>query len=298
MKSLLKSLYLKAFPALERLGVHVTPVHHTQPIPDTARLNPKIWSRDSALICVDMREEEQLRTLQHFYDSYRAEYHALPRTRPPGGLPQFYLDNPFFGPVDAEVLYCMIRYHKPRRVLEIGSGYSTMLAAQALLRNAADEGRVGLLDAYEPEPGEALKRGFAGLNALHVSRAEDIPLDRFEALARNDILFIDSSHVVKTGGDVTYEILEVLPRLAPGVIVHVHDIFLPREYPKEWILQHRLFWTEQYLFHAFLTFNSAFSVLWGASFMHERHGDKLSAAFSSYNPATTRPGSFWIRRGE
>jgi predicted O-methyltransferase YrrM len=296
MKSILKSLYLKAFPALERLGIHVTPVHHTQPIPDTGRLNPRVWTDRSELVGIDMREREQLERLALFRSAYRTEYDALARTKSVEDPARFYLDNPFFGSVDAEMLYCTIRHHRPRRILEIGSGFSTMLAAQALLANAADDGRLGLLDAYEPYPGAVLKRGYAGLHSLHVTRAEDIPLPEFQSLERNDVLFIDSSHVVKIGGDVTYEFLEVIPRLAPGVIVHVHDVFLPDEYPKEWILEHRLFWTEQYLLQAFLTFNTAFAVLWGASFMHARHPELLRAAFSSYDPASTRPGSFWMQR--
>jgi hypothetical protein len=248
------------------------------------------------MVGIEMREQAQVELLRSYEAAYRAEYDALPQTMAPGSPAQFYLDNPFFGSVDAEMLYCMVRHHKPRRIIEIGSGFSTMLSALALLRNAADGAALGELDAYDPHPSDVLRRGFPGLHSLNVTRAEDIPLADFRSLGRDDILFIDSSHIVKIGGDVVYEFLEVLPRISNGVVVHVHDIFLPRDYPKDWVLEHRLFWSEQYLLHAFLAFNQAFAVLWGASFMHARHSGELRAAFSSYDPASTRPGSFWMQR--
>ena len=123
-----------------------------------------------------------------------------------------------------------------------------------------------------------------------------MPLERFCALEANDIVFIDSSHVVKIGSDVVYEFLELLPRLKAGVMVHFHDIFLPAEYPKSWVLEDRRFWNEQYLLQAFLAFNSAFEVMMAGSFLHLSHSEKLKAAFASYDPANVWPGSFWMRR--
>jgi len=98
-------------------------------------------------------------------------------------------------------------------------------------------------------------------------------------LAAGDILFIDSSHVVKTGGDVTYLFLEVPPRLRPGVIVHVHDVFLPQEFPRSWILDLHLFWTEQYLLQAFLTYNSDFEVLFASGYMGLQHRQDMQRTF-------------------
>ena len=112
----------------------------------------------------------------------------------------------------------------------------------------------------------------------------------------HDILFIDSSHVLRIGGDVQYEYLEILPRLARGVIVHSHDIFLPAEYPRHWVLEEHKFWTEQYLLQAFLAFNDSFEVLWAGSYMHLKHPEKLEEAFSSYKRERTLPGSFWMRK--
>lgn len=118
----------------------------------------------------------------------------------------------------------------------------------------------------------------------------------FQKLKENDILFIDSSHVLKTGSDVQYEYLEILPRLNKGVLVHFHDIFLPAEYPQKWILEDHKFWNEQYLLQAFLAFNDSFEILWAGSYMHLNHPDKLEQFFKSYNKNKRWPGSFWVRK--
>ncbi len=290
MTTVLKSLYLKAFPLFERLGVHVTPRHYTQPIPDTAALDPGLWERRSALPGIDMREAQQLELLRSVRDDFAGEYDRLEDDAGDG----FRLENPYFGPVDAEMLYCMIRRARPRRICEIGSGYSTRVSALALARNAA-AGAPGRIDSYDPYPGAATPAASPTL-AVHATPAERIPPQTFDALAAGDVLFVDSTHVVKIGGDVVFLFLEILPRLQPGVLVHVHDIFLPCDYPKEWILRHRLFWTEQYLLQAFLAFNDAFEVLWAGGYMHVCHPRELAAAFRSYDPATVRPGSFWMRK--
>jgi hypothetical protein len=124
---------------------------------------------------------------------------------------------------------------------------------------------------------------------------QDVPLDEFTRLEDGDVLFIDTSHVVKTGGDVQYEFLEVLPRLQKGVIVHIHDIYLPAEYPKEWVLDGLTFWSEQYVLQAFLAFNSAFEVVLGGQYLHLYHPDRLHKAFALYGGEPWL-GSFWIRR--
>jgi hypothetical protein len=195
------------------------------------------------------------------------------------------------------VLYGMVRSLKPRRILEIGSGHSTLLSAQAILANTSeDPGYRCELRAIEPYPSEILRRGFPGLSRLVTAPVQDVPIADFLELGADDILFIDSSHVLSIGGDVRYEYLEVLPRLNPGVVVHVHDIFLPAEYPEEWVRRQHRFWNEQYLLQALLVGNSGFEVLWGSSFMHLRHPEALERAFRSYRREERWPASFWLRR--
>jgi hypothetical protein len=125
-------------------------------------------------------------------------------------------------------------------------------------------------------------------------KIQEVSPDTFQQLGANDILFIDSSHVVKCGGDVNYLFLEVLPRLQPGVIVHVHDIFLPGDYPKSWVKEHLRFWSEQYLLQAFLLFNSEYEVLLCNSYLDHKYGAELRAAFP--NSPWWGGGSLWMRR--
>ncbi len=285
------------FRTWESRGYHVTPNHFYQPIPDTRELSDALWATPSALPGIDVDEQGQIDLLAQFVAAFKAEYEALPRSK--AAAPHlYYLNNASFESVDAEILYCMIRHFKPRRVWEIGSGFSTLLAAQAIEENRRLDGSRCELVAFEPYPNPTLKTGFPGLSRLVASRIQDVPLPEFAKLEQNDFLFIDSSHVLKIGSDVQYEYLEVLPRLAEGVIVHCHDIFLPAEYPRDWVVNDHRFWNEQYLLQAFLAFNRAFQVLWAGSFMHLRHPDKLEAAFSSYVRDRTKPGSFWMRKTE
>jgi hypothetical protein len=132
------------------------------------------------------------------------------------------------------------------------------------------------------------------LTRLISSNVQDVPPEEFQRLGQNDVLFIDSSHVSKIGSDVNYIFFEVLPRLASGVIVHVHDIFLPGEFPRHWVTDELRFWNEQYLLRAFLTFNREFEVLLGNAFCAERHADVMRDTFPT-SPFLLG-GSFWMRR--
>jgi hypothetical protein len=290
----------RMFPVCERLGFHITLNHFYQPIPDTGELEEELWSRQSQLVGIDINERTQMESLEQFL-RFKDEYESFPNDK----IPQpwsFCSNNPHFGPVDAEVLYCMIRHFKPKKLIEIGSGASTYLSAQAILRNEEETGRRAELVAIEPYANGVLKAGFPGLSRLIPRKAEDVDPAEYEALEANDILFIDSSHVLKIGGDVQHQYLEILPRLNTGVLVHVHDIFFPGEYPRSWVLRMHRFWNEQYLVQAFLAFNSAFEIMWCGSYMHLKHPDRLEQAFASYDResiwSSDRPGatSLWIRK--
>ncbi len=285
------------FGFFERLGVHVTPIHFYQPIPDTATLPDTLWSSRSALVGIDMRDAAQLALLDNFR-AYKSEYDTFSTTPNPNKPTEFHLNNGSYESVDAEVYYAMLRHLKPRRVIEIGSGNSTLVAASALRKNAEEGQGQGkceyiVTDPF-PRPFVAAMPEIARVIAKGV---EDCDLSLFESLGDGDILFIDSSHVVRIGGDVVYEILDLLPRLNPGVTIHFHDIFLPLEYPKPLIDKQRWFWSEQYLLQAFLAFNTAFEVVCANAYLAATHPDSLAAAFASFQPGT-RPGGFWIQRTE
>jgi len=289
-----KRFLKKLFPFWQRLGLHITLKHFYEPVPDTTTLKDEIWRKDSEMVGINIREQDQINLLSDFRRNFKEEYESLLRTATPVPY-QYYINNGGFKSVDAEVLYCMIRHFKPKRIIEIGSGNSTYLSAQGLLKNKKG-GTNAELVAIEPYPNDTLKKGFPGLSRLITGRVQNISLSEFSKLEENDILFIDSSHVLKIGSDVQYEYLEVLPRLKKGVIVHVHDIFFPSEYPREWVLEDYRFWNEQYLLRAFLSFNSAFEVLWMGHYMHLKHPELLKRAFNSYKSETASPASFWMRR--
>ena len=280
---------LAAKPALFALwqehGFHVTPVHFYQPIPDTRELGPELWSRESALAGVELRVEAQLNLLGEL-GRYAPELEDVPFEEP-WSETEFYLKNPMFGGTDALVLYAMLRHAKPQRIIEVGSGLSTLLARRALAVN--QRGRITCIEPYPP----AFLRGLDV--ELIVDKAQNVEVSVFESLAENDVLFIDSSHVVRVGGDVNFLFLEVLPRLRPGVIVHVHDVFLPLEVPRQWIVDLHLFWTEQYLLHAFLICNSGFRVLLANAYLGAHHEEAFRRAF----PRSDWWGgaSFWMQRG-
>jgi len=292
------------FSLWESRGYHVTPVHFYELIPDTREFADELWSRQSALAGIDMREPSQLELLRRFASQYKGEYDRFPYA--PTQTPyEFHFNNGYYETVDAEVLYCMIRDCKPRRVVEIGSGFSTMITAAAIRRNQADAPEYQCeFTCIEPYPRDVIKSGFEGLTRLIQARVQDVPLDVFLSLEEKDVLFIDSSHVVTVGSDVCYEYLEVLPVLKKRVVVHIHDILLPQLYSRSWF-QAKVFWNEQYLLQAFLAFNNAFQTLWAANFMHLRHPEDLSRAFASYavfkNSSDQRKRlhghkSFWIQK--
>jgi len=235
-----------------------------------------------------MNDEVQLRLLQESFPRFKHEYDQFPME--PSDRPyEFYFNNPFFNGIDALVLYCMVRHFQPTLVIEVGSGFSSRVSAQAALRNGHTK-----LFCVEPHPDAMLASGFQGLTSLVPKKVQEVGLDFFEQLGAGDILFIDSSHVVRCGGDVNYLFLEVLPRLNPGVIVHVHDIFFPKEYPKFWVKERLRFWNEQYLLQAFLSFNSEYEVLLCNSYLNHQYKEAIQTTFP--NSPGGGSGSFWMRR--
>jgi len=288
----------QVFSLGQRLGLNITRNNFLSPIPDLRELNDDLWSRRSELIGINPDEKKQLELLSYFLSTYRNEYEKFPLEKT-AILHEYYVNNKWCGSVDGEILYCMIRRFKPHRLIEIGSGFSTRLIVQSILKNKEEDDQYECsFNAIDPFPRDIVRKGFPHFSSSQLisKKVQDVPLSEFSALSEDDILFIDSSHVLKTGSDVAYEYLEILPRLNKGVIIHVHDIFLPAEYPKAWLYDWNYFCNEQYLLQAFLAFNKSFEVLWAGSYMHLNYPDALKKAFSSYQRAERWPGSFWIRK--
>jgi Methyltransferase domain len=278
--------FTRHFRLWESRGFHVTPVHFYSPIPDTAALPDDLWSRESDIAGVDMNDAAQLKLIDTFL-RFQDEYNDLAQ-EPTDAPDRFYLKNPMFAGTDALVLYCLVRHFQPRSVIEVGSGFSTRLFVEAAGRNPQPAD----ICCIDPHPDPIVKQSLPV--RLIEQRVQDVSSSIFDRLESGDFLFIDSSHTVTPGGDVNHLLLEVLPKLRPGVIVHFHDIFLPRQQPREWVIDHLRFWCEQDLLHAFLAFNTAFEVLLANAYLGLRQLVKLREVFP--RSEWWGGGSFWIRR--
>lgn len=188
--------------------------------------------------------------------------------------------NPMYGSLDGEVLYAMVRHLAPRQVLEIGGGWSSLCIA-----DAAPERH----DIIDPFPAAVLD----GFDVRRVG-ATEIPEARFDELRAGDILFIDTTHTVKPGSDVNYLLLEVLPRLASGVVVHVHDFFRPFEYPRPLFEEYGVYWQEHYLLQALLV-GGAFEVLMANHALARLHHDRVRAIVPSLT-MEAMPSALWLRK--
>jgi hypothetical protein len=241
-----------------------------------------------------MNAPAQLRLMEQVFGAYQREcdFPASPTPR----ASEYHTRNVYFGYVSAAAMHAMIRHFRPARVLEVGAGYSTRVIAAAARMNASDGSPVEVT-AVDPYPDPVLRAGLPGVSRLIASPVQSVDLETLTGLEPNDILSIDTSHAVRTGGDVVFLYLEVLPRLKPGVLVHIHDIFLPEEYPKDW-LRRRFFWNEQYLLQAFLIGNSGFEVVWGQRYSELRFPAQYARAFADRTTPAENSGSysFWIRR--
>ncbi len=285
--------FRRHFNAWQESGFNLTPNHYYSPIPDVGAIEGTL-ERETGLRGVDMRADDQVAFVRTVAERYQSE---LDFPESPTAQPHdYHFNNGAFERVDAELLHCLVRYLQPQRVVEVGSGYSTLVTAAACDRNRRDGAPACEFIAVEPYPRPFLEGSVPGLTQLVKKPLEEMGFEPFEALRANDILFIDSTHVLKTGSDVAYLFLEILPRLHPGVYVHVHDIFLPAGYPQQWIKDEHVFWNEQYLLQSFLAFNSSFSVVAAAGYLHLKHPDVLTAAFPGYSADRHLPGSFWFFR--
>ena len=266
--------------AARRLGYDLVPRGPVSPVPEVPPEGDWLWSRRSRL---PLDLDAQLALIEG------------PLRPHLSGLRDFDLWNGLFQAGDAEVLYALIRHLRPARIAEIGCGHSTLVTAAACEANARDGAPAELL-AVDPEPRIEVP--------VRVERVDcrDVPAERFERLRDGDVLFVDTWHVVKLGAEVNWIVLDLLPRLAPGVWVHFHDVFLPYEYPR-WIFTTAGYLNEQYLLEAFLLGGEWTVELAMAALFRDRH-ERLTAAIPSLREPvpgvpelrTWPPSSFWLRR--
>ncbi len=277
------------------MKVGVLPIRdqYYQPLINPEKYLKKPLNEPRSLPGIRWNLEEQLELLSRF--GYQEELLAFPAE--PGSKEGFhyYYNNPSLCPADAEFLYNMVRHFKPKKIMEIGCGYSTLMALEAEKKNAQDNG-LNACSHICIEPYE-----MPWLEQLDVrvirSKVEDLAADAFQQLESGDILFIDSSHMIRPQGDVLFEFLEILPTLKPGVLVHVHDVFTPRDYLKQWVMDQHCQWNEQYLLEAFLSHNDQFRIIGAVNMLKKDHGKALAdkCPVTGKRPGD-EPGSFWMVR--
>jgi predicted O-methyltransferase YrrM len=285
-------------PALPDHGVPVRFVagHYYSPLPDPAELiveprRSQIWSTPPRETPgVDWRAHAQAALCRDlFAKQTRLELREAASDDPT----EYFAQNSQYPPLDAWALEAMLRRRPPRRMIEIGSGFSSLVTARVNRELCDDSIR---FTCIEPYPRQFLLDGVPGITDLIVAKVQDVPLEAFDALGDGDILFVDTSHTVKTGGDVTWIFHEIIPRLAPGVLVHVHDAFLPGDYPEPWVRE-GWGWNEAYLLHSFLAFNSDFEIELGIRYMATSSPDALTEAFPGWLATPNQAGAaLWFRR--
>ncbi len=271
----------------------VPPGHFYSPIPsldDIKRDHSRLFAvPPRSLPGIELNESRQLELLETF----KSYYTDLPFTEHKTTGYRYFYENTYYSYSDAIFLYCMIRHLKPRRIIEVGSGYSSCAILDTNHRFLGGTIRCTFVEPYPDRLLSLLEEGDRSRIEIIQQRLQDVPLDRFKELNSHDMLFIDSTHVSKIGSDVNYILGDLLPSLNPGVYIHFHDVFYPFEYPPDWIYAGRN-WTEAYLLRAFLAFNRTFEIVFFNTFLERFHRD----TFLRHMPLCLRNegGSIWLRR--
>ena len=275
------------FEAFEAKGFHITQAHFYSPQPTISELSPALWDGPRYLTPAFSVDMEGMQTLFRELSVFAKELADLRRT----GTTGFYWDNVFFPNFDAIIYYGLCRRFRPKVVLEVGSGFSTHIALRAAEKNTVTQ-----VHCIEPYPTPTLKAVEGRLSQILVQRVQDVPLDVFGKLQANDILFVDTAHVSKIGGDLNHLLFKVLPCLPAGVFVHFHDIFLPYEYPREWITARNWFWNEQYFLLAFLMYNEVFRTIFMNHYFLRAHLQIVTESLRGLDLGPLQGASFWLRR--
>jgi len=273
---------------LKSHGVWPVTDHYYQPLFNDAHLR-KPLTEPRQLPGIDWQHEAQVSLLGSL--RYSDEIASLHWSATPQNDLDFNITNGSFESGDADFLYAFIRHFKPKRVFEIGSGQSSKVAHAALARNEQDSGQPFEHVCVEPFEAPWLER--LGVKTVR-RRVEDVGIDLFSQLEADDLLFIDSSHVIRPQGDVLFEYLELLPTLASGVFVHVHDIFSPRDYSDQLIRERVLMWNEQYLLETLLSNTDRYQVVAALNYLHHSDYLKLKSVCPWLTP-DREPGSFYLR---
>ena len=287
-----RELLLEKTHIAETFAGWVPPGHFYSPFPDLTEFDKRsaqLLSADNQPAAMDLREAHQLELFDELADLIGDVPFPVER----GEEYRYYFDNPAYSWADGLILHAMLRHVRPRRVVEVGSGYSSAMLLDTTERWLDPGVELTFVEPFDELLRSLLREGDDERVTILDVGVQDVPLEVFTRLQAGDVLFIDSTHVVKAGSDVNHLFFEVLPALAPGVVIHLHDIFHPFEYPADWVHEGRA-WQETYLLRAFLMYNDAFEITWFQTLMWSRHNSLLQARVPDM--ARNAGGNLWLRK--
>lgn len=292
---------LKILTELFKRNMAVSLEHYYSPIPAVKDIKRGNFSKiPDCIPAIDLNDDEQLALL----DKFAGYYNEMPFTDGKNESMRYYFHNAYYSYMDGIFLYCMLRHLRPENVVEIGSGFSSSLILDTNELFLEKRTACVFIEPFPARLKSLIKPGEESAVKIYENPLQDIPLELFQRLKKDDILFIDSTHVSKYGSDVNYIFHEILPALAGGVYIHFHDIFYPFEYPRKWLLDGTA-WNEQYMLRAFLEYNQKFRIVLFNTYLEKKYGGRLRKEFpliyknpGGFNGSSLfiTGGSIWIKK--
>lgn len=270
--------------------------HFYSPVVDPAEISSRedrIWPAVPECLGVDFNSSRHRDILENVLPRYIPLYDYPETLEETPTLCRFFTRNSQFSWLDSRMLFAFLNAWRPRRMIEVGSGFSSLLVADVnrrFLGNSLD------FTCIEPYPRPFLQQPVEGITRVLQDKVQDVNASVFEGLDAGDVLFIDSSHVAKTGSDVNHLVFNIFPRLRTGVLIHIHDIFLPGEYPKDWVIGENRSWNEQYVIRALLMNSTAFRVLFGCYYALLTFPELIGKALRLKDGAAIGGGSLWLEK--
>lgn len=295
------SSLMKIIRFLPEVDSNLYPVgHYFSLYPDIESIKKKsiaIFDKSVDVKDIDFNEKKQLEILNQMIGMYPTLPDWKCNRRVSSKTFRYNYENQWFGAADAVALHCMLRILKPKKLIEVGSGFSSAVTLDTNEYYLENKMKISFIEPY-PERLKRLLRTDDNIE-LYVKELQDVPLNCFEKLEEGDILFIDSSHVSKVASDVNYLIFEIFPRLNKGVYIHFHDIFYPFEYPEKWIMVDGFIWNELYLLRAFLQNNPKYSIQFFQSMLQYKYKEIFDRKWPKSIPAYDSlpyAASMWLKK--
>lgn len=259
-------------------------------VKDIKNRQEKIWEHvnTDGIHGINLDAANQLELVKRFYGFYK----ELPFGDSKKENLRYYFENNYYSYTDAIFLHSMIRHYQPKQIIEVGSGYSSAVMLDTNELFFGNKISLTFIEPYPDRLNAILKEEDRKATTIIESDVQQVPYAVFEQLNAGDILFIDSTHVVKTGSDVNYLLFEILPRLKSGVLIHFHDIFYPFEYPKDWVFMGKN-WNEDYFLKAFLMYNNAFDIKLFSHYLHVHHKEVFESMPLCYKNGG---GNLWLQK--